>query len=723
MSSSGNFGSLPVSGWIDASSCGASGSECQCRARTRKGSNVLEVDNPGDFQIGQEISVSGCNLHYYGTVYSEKEPYDSRNIKPLRDEIELRGLEDSKTWQTFIIHITDSHPVRFAWMAVSPEYQKKATTHPVLKRHWAWNEENLKIPEGWRPLADGVEIRFRKKDWRAGQCIAFHARNRLIARITGVSGRRLELDSKTSCDSDEALARHHDQAALQKAVDRAVAEGKGLFIPPGRYRLERGLWIRNASLRVEGAHQDHVLLDVSEAHASAFWIAGGRNVAIKNLGMIGHTGFLEMPANVEFFTATGHPFYPMANQQMEVKGCAAANIVSTEHLLFEDVKVSRMASEAFYLHGSDRYGRPPYVQFQHAGMRGLRRQYTKSCVFHRCHAFDCAFNVFNNNDYAENTEILHCHVERAVNFCENAGRFTRIVGNYVKDGCSTSVHMGARPWHRGTYRKIAGAHAIITDNVFEGGRFSGGIAVGAGAANVTIANNIFVGFSKETAICIWGGDRVIVSGNHIDLTRVENNPDNQRCGIDVETSGVIVSGNHIHADGGLAKKATGISIAHHAIGLQIHDNLIENCGDGVVAGARTYVPTVRGGGAFAFLPTASAVNAVVNAQTFTCSALPPMRDFTGNSNRWMLRWMSGRHKGTEAWIRVLSADGCRITTAGRHAPDPGDKLIVYPERYDWQIHNNTIRDCRRPLEMDLPGSRDGLVLKDNTVSRRPSRRR
>ncbi len=712
-----------VSGWVEARSCGASGSDFQCRAITRAGSAELEVDDPGDFQVGQEVTVSGCRIHYYGTVYNDREPYYGRNLKPLGEEIEVRGLDQGIAWQTFLLHITDSHPTRFSWMTVAPEHQRKATTQPILKRHWAWNREQVPVTAKWVPLSDGVSIRFRKKNWLPGQCIALHARNRLLARILAIRGKTIVLDRKASAGSDRAVVRHFDQDALQRAVDRAVAAGMGLFIPPGRYRLDTGLWIRNASLRVEGVDSDHTVLDVTEAHTAAFWIAGGRNVAIRNLSMVGHTGFLEMPANVEFFTATGHPFYPMANQQMEVKGCAAANIVSTEHLLFEDVRVSRMASEAFYLHGSDRYGTPPYVQFQHDGMPELRKQYTKSCVYHRCHVSDCGFNVFNNNDYAENTEILHCHVERTANFCESPSRFTRIIGNYVKDGCATSVHLGARPKSRVGPRRLAGAHAIIADNVFEGGVFSGGIAIGKTASNVTITGNVFVGFSKENAICIWGGDRVIVSGNQIDLTCVDGNPDNQRCGVNVETSGVIVSGNHIYADGKVASKATGIGIAHHVTGLHVHDNIIENCGDGVVAGARVYVPDGRGGGAFAFLPTASTVTAVVNALTFTCSALPPMRDLTGKSNRWMLRWMSGRHKGDDASIRVLSPDGCRITTTGRHAPDAGDQFIVYPERYDWQIHNNTIRDCGRPLEVDLPGSQDGLVLRDNTVSCCPPRRR
>ncbi len=726
MSPSSKFASPPASAWLDAASCGASGSEYQCRSTARKGSNFFEVDNPGDFQIGQEVEVSGCNIHHYGTVYNEKEPYYGRNIRPIEDEIELRGLEKGRAWQTFIVHFTSSSPVKFNWMAVSPEYQKRTTTHPVLKRHWAWNEENLKLPEGWMRLTDGVEILFKKKDWLPGQCISFHARNRLIANIVDIQGKKLVLDKPAGCDSRDALLRHHDQRALQSAVDRAIAEKKSLFLPAGRYRLDSGLWIKNVSLRMEGAHMDNTILDVSEAHTAVFWIAGGREVAIRNLGMTGHTGFLEMPANVEFFTATGHPFYPMANQQMEVKGCAAANIVGTEHLLFEDLKVSRMASEAYYLHGSDRYGTKPYVQFQHDKMPELQKQYTKSCVFHRCHAYDCGFNIFNNNDHAENTEILHCHVERAANFCENPSRFTRIIGNYVKDGCSTSVHLGARPKQDGKFRKIAGAHAIITDNVFEGGTYSGGIAIGKTASNVTVANNIFVGFSKETAICIWGGDRVIVTGNHIDLTRVEDNPDNQRCGVSIETSNVIVSNNQIYADGEIAEKATGINIADHVVNISVHDNMIENCNDGLVSGARIYVP--KGGkGSFEFMHTESEILEIEDSVSFRCKPLPPLCKLGESGNRWKLKWISGRNKGKETIARKVSPDGQDIIITYSAAPDgqqivlekklsmkKGDRFIIYPARYNWRIHGNTIVSCRNPFSFSPPGADNDVFVKENT---------
>ncbi|MFA7158987.1 MAG: right-handed parallel beta-helix repeat-containing protein [Kiritimatiellia bacterium] len=697
-------------GWINACECGASGSEFQASGRAKAGSNEIAVDDIGDFKVGQEVAVYGCHLHHYGTVYNAEAPYFARNQKPLAGEAELRGLDAGKLWQTFIVHFDKTDPVTFSWMAVDTVHQTKVRHHPVLHREWCWQGKNMPVTNDWMTLADGVQIRFRKLDWQAGESISFHARNRLLARIEGIRGKNLVLDSKANLDADGVKVRHHDQSALQAALDRAVAERKGLFIPAGRYRLSKGVWIINATVRIEGAHRDQTTLDISDDHTAVFWISGGQEVVIRNLGMVGHTGFLELPANTHFPTATGFAYWPTANQQMEIKGCAAANFVGTEHLLFEDLKVSRMASEAFYSHGADRYGLPPYIQAPHEGRPELLKQYTKSCVFHRCHVSDCGFNAFNNNDHAENTSILHCHVERATNFCENASRFTRIIGNYVLDGCATSVHGGSAD----DPRKIGPTQAVIADNVFEGGTLSGGVSVGNHATQVVVANNIFIGYSKESAIFILGGRRVVVSGNHIDLTRIENNPDNERCGICVEASNVIIADNHVYVRGERSEKATGIHVADHAVNIHIHDNIIENCQDGFRTGRRDYVPQGEGG-RFEFRHTGAEVGEVIDRRRFRASSLPMLCDDAAPYRGWNLRWLTGPNAGRTTAIEGYERKD-RIVALKDDIPlQAGEKFAVYPRSANWQIHHNTIAGCTRPMTIDLLGL-EGVNIKDNIIS-------
>lgn len=696
-----------VSGEINAQGCGASGSEFQCCGVIRAGSNEVVVEDIGDFRPGQWVTVSGCYVHYYGTLYNTAEPYLARNQRTLEDEVELRGLADGRSWQTFLVHFDKTHPVTFRWMVVDPAHQTLATHAPIFHRHWQWQGQDLPIREEWVPLVDGVEMRFRKRDWKPGESISFHARNRLLAQIIEIRGRTLVLSERANRDAPQAVVRHHDQVALQAALDRAVAERKMLFIPAGRYRLSTGLWVRNASVRIEGVHRDHTILDISEDHTAAFWIAGGREVVIRNLAMVGHTGFLELPSYMALTTATGHPFWVTANEQMQVKGCAAVNAVSTEHLLFEDLRVTRMASEAFYLHGSDRYGKAPYIQAPHEGMPELQKQYTKSCIYHRCHVSDCAFNAFNNNDHAENTSILHCHVERTANFCENASRFTRIIGNYVKDGCPTSVHAGVIT----DPHALGPTQAVIADNVFEGGILNGGLHIDNCATQVTVTNNLFVGYSKESAIFILGGRRVIVTGNHIDLTRLDSNADNARCGICVEASNVTIADNHIYARGERTDRTTGINVADHAVNVHIHDNLIENCHGGLRSGRRIYVGDSEHG-RFEFHHTVAEVAEAVDPRAFREKGLPRICDYPPGYSGWLLRWLTGPSAN-----RIVTLDhacgGDQTVELREECPfNAGDRFAIYPRRANWQVHHNTLTDCTHPIVLDL-FSQEGLSLENN----------
>lgn len=708
MSESSSMAEQFSGGWVNAIEHGASGSEFRTVGAIRAGANEIVLRDAGDFKVGQEVTISRCHLHHYGLVSKERFYQDAT---PLKDEIELRGLNEGKAWQAFVVHFDNTHPVSFRWMAVDPAYQTLTTTHPVIQRHWCWQGESLPVGTEWFTLADGVQMRFKKRDWLPGQMIVFHARNRLLAKITAIRGKTLVLSDRANLDSSEAVVRHHDQIALQSALDRAVTEGKGLFIPAGRYRLDKGLRIRNTSVRIEGAHRDLVMLDVSEDHTSAFWVFGGRHIVIRNLGMTGNTGFMELPAR-SFSTANGVAFWPMW-----AKGSAAVRFACTEHLLFEDLKATRMATEAFYSQGPDRYGDNPAGSLALPGENPEPlKQYTKSCVYHRCLVSDCAFNAFNNNDFAENTSILHCHVERVVNFCENASRFTRIIGNYVKDGCATSSHAGSAA----DPHKAGAAQVIIADNVFEGGKYLGGVAIGNSATQVIIANNLFIGYSKESAIFILGGRRVIVTGNHIDLTRLGENPDNERCGICIEASNVLVADNHIYMRGACSEKVTGIHLADDAVNVHVHDNLVENCRYGFRTGRRVYVPQGEKGpfnflkGYFDFKHTEAEVVEVLGPREFREKGLPFRCDDTVPYRGWKLRWLTGARAGQAMTIESYNAKGRTLTLKETFSPQPGDRFAVYPSRANWQIHHNTFNDCAVPMTVDL-FSKEGIHIDNNAM--------
>ena len=216
MSGSGGMTSSHAGDWTNAQACGASGSEFQSVGEISAGSGDLELEELGDFQVGQEVAVRGCHLHYYGMIYNTLKPCLAQNQKPLAEELEFRGLNNDKQWQTFVINFDKDAPGTFSWMAVDPRFQTLARHQPVLKREWAWQGKNLPINGDWFELADGVEARFKKLGWEAGQCVSFHARNRLLARIVAIRGKTLILSGKATRDATTAQVRHHDQAALQK---------------------------------------------------------------------------------------------------------------------------------------------------------------------------------------------------------------------------------------------------------------------------------------------------------------------------------------------------------------------------------------------------------------------------------------------------------------------------------------------------------------------------
>lgn len=703
--------------WLSAADCGASGSEFETVGKIRVGSNELTVDSIGDFKIGQGVTISNCHLYYYGTLYNDAEPYLAKNQKTLGDELEFRGLNENKAWQTFVIHFEKTEPMTFSWMVIDPAFQRDISDHPQYTEayKWSWQGKNLPVNNEWVTLSDGVPFRFRKLDWRPGESVSFHARNRLLAQIIGIKGQTLILSECATIDALNAVVRHHDQAALQTAIEKAVTERKGLFIPSGRYKLSTGLWIRNTSLIVEGADREHTILDVTEDHTAAFWISGGKDVTIRNLGMAGHAGFLKLPGNVSFWTATGFAFWPTANQQMEVKGCAAANVVSTEHLLFENLNVTGMASEAFYLHGSDRYGQPPYIQAPHEGMPELQKQYTKSCTFYRCNVFDCAFNAFNNNDFAENTNILYCHVERVGNFCESACRFLRIIGNYAKDCHFTSLNGRGRNENP---EEIDIVQAIISDNVFEGGRWGYGIGVNSPVSEAIISNNIFIACSKAPVIAINNRGQkgfpakgtVSITGNNIDLSRREKFPDNNRVGIMVAGSNVIIANNHIYDRGIVSEKVTGISIADDSVNIHIHNNIISNCYFGFRSGMRKYRDMGDGKGHFDFLHTESEITEILSPDTFKDKELPYVSNYRG----WKLRWINGPNTGKNSIIKNFDHKTSVITLKEEIKMQTGDRFEVYPKFANWQICNNTVEDCVKPLVLNLL-SADGVLLKDNVM--------
>ena len=670
-----------TAGWLNARDFGASGSEFAAQGRIIAGSNRIEVADIGDFMPGQWVTVSKCKNTYSGYVYDDKEPYSpwsrqdiNGSRQALAGEVEFRGFTVSKEWQVFVLHFEATAPATFSWLAVDPACQPN-------HRRWQWQGRNLPLAEGWIPLQDGVEVRFKKRDWLPGQVVAFHARSRLLTRIETVEAGTLVLADPAGLTTEDSVVRHLDQYALQQAIDRAMAGKKSLLIPAGRYRLVDGLRLKNATIRIEGEHRDTTLLDLSEGTGTVFWLAGGRDVTVRNLSMLGHTGFNQLPWYA-FMTATGYGFWPTANQQMEVKGCAAAYISGTERVLFEDLRVSRMAAEAFYSQGP---GRP---------LAGAKETpYTKSITYHRCIVSDCAANAFNNNDFAENTSILHCHVENVHNFWEGANRFTRVIGNYVRH-----AHLGS---HGNIFtrskelQQLGSGQTIIADNVFEGGCFGQGLCINA-PTQVIVSDNLFINYSNATAINVLAHARYVnIRGNIIDLTAVEGQIDRERAGIAVSASNAIIADNQIYVRGDADAKAGGILLANHAVNIQVHNNIIANCKYAIRQGVSKTIYTPETGAYEGERFTEHVEIEVREALApghFRVKDVPGAWD-DGECAGWTMRWTLGTQAGKSAQIAHFLSEKLEIQIAPALPVAIGDRFVIMPKESGWSIRDNSIDRC------------------------------
>lgn len=668
--------------WLNVREYGASGSRFQTTGRTEAGSNQVTVSDVGDFQVGQGVTISKCNVDYGSPrIYDPGEMYKNHRVK---DEFELRGFNGKGTgWRTFVVTIDGENPATCRW---SNDCGK------------TWPQMQLPITGDWQPLSDGVEIKFSAKDyWKRGHLITFHARDRLISRIMALDGKILTLRDAVPQAATDAVIRHHDQAALAAALRAAIREQRNLFIPAGHYRLSEGLTIQDASITVAGQSMEHTVLDLSEGAGCCFRTRGGRHVILRDLRLVGNSGFKEYP--LWFRRVDGSRYWAM-----NLKPSRALIVSGTESVLVENVHASNMSGECFYSQGPGR-----------SGTRPEPKQRTKQWTLLRCVVTDCLFNAFNNNDYSENTNILYCRVDGASNFWEGPSRFYRVIGNHVRN-CHHYGTFGNTQHRYRHFNQLGVGQAIVADNVFEGlekgpnekDSRGGGPNVVTPATQVIIRNNLFVNFSSGTALSLdrcssrdgYLPRHVTITGNIIDLTHEANRQANPRHGIRIQTSGVTVSDNQIYVRGEVDPAVTGIFVGGHVFDLTIHDNLIKNCGVGIMT-----------------QPSTAQVTEVLGTDTFKADRnLPKEWEKSHLYRGWHLHWKSGVNAGAKAEF-----DGFDPIALVFRLKDPtlmtaGDAFAFYPGQAHWDLHNNTITGCTRPVTLEVYGS-DTTLFRDNIITR------
>ena len=672
----------PPSGWLNVQDLGASGSKFETRAETVDDSKEIVVKDVGDFKVGQGVTVSKCNPRY-----TQQQLWGPRGVvvmgRKLDGKAEIRGYDGSQgDWVVLILDIGKGS-TSFRWS----EDQS---------RTW---QADQPITGDWQPIRDGIEVRFNKFEWEKGYTVVFAGRSPLVTVIEKIEGNKIALRDSPTRTAKDVQVRHCDDQALQAAIDRAVEGRSNLYVPKGHYRLSCGLRVsKPEGIRIEGENAVHTVLDISDGNGACVTMVGGSEVTLRNLTMVGHSGF-DRRDQCGHISMRGSSYF----WGFGAKNCNATTVSGTERVLIENCHGRRMASECFV---SSSRGR---------GATRPNQTYTKALTYLRCSAVDCGRNAFNDVTCGpENTSVLQCRIVD-VGGCawEGASRFVKFVGNYVRN--AGTVAMG----NLGTYNRdesypaIGAGQHIIADNVFESIVPYGGCAIrsASGATQVVIRNNLFVNFGSSAVEASGRSDsthypsaNTTITGNLFNMTEIGDQP-KSRTAMHVSASDAIVSDNQIYVRGKLDPAVTAIKISEPAVNVAVHDNLIRNCGKGILTGH-----------------SISSVAEVIDPVTFVASPRAiPVDPLTARCCQgWRLVWHSGGKASGESILDAV-IDGAKPETLRFKLREPretkvGDAFEAVPLSANWNLHDNTITGCLQPVILDSYGSNTSL-FQDNIITR------
>jgi len=666
--------------WLNVRKFGVSGSEYETTAATTAGSKTVTFDEIGDFQVGQQVAISKCNPHICeGRVWGRAR--SKRSEVYFKEQVQARGYDGSKgNWTVYVLDFAGTSPPTFRWSD---------------DLGLTWSKKPVPVTGDWQALNGGVEVKFPDLDfWAEPVTVSFSGRDQLVSTIVAIEGNTVTLADPARIDAKGCTVQHTDSGPLQLAFDRAVGEGRNIFIPAGRYRLTNGITLRNADgITVEGENEQTTILDLRNGTGACISVVGGTSITIRKLRFEGFSGLDEI-RQMGHMRARGYTHL----WGFFVKHCNAVRISSPERVLIDNCHATAMSGECFYSASRGRYGNSD------------PSRYTKSIIYQYCTVTDCARNAFNNNDHAENTAVLYCRIQD-VGGCswEGASRFVKIVGNYFRNAGTVAI---GNTRSRGASLDVLpiGQH-IVAHNTFEQQMVYGGCAVrsSAGATPVIVSNNVFVNFNTSAIeTSSYGDDRhlpsanTIVTGNAIDLTCVRDQS-RSRFGIRMGADHATVSDNQIYVRGEPDPLVTGIVLSEPARDLVVHDNIVRGCGVGLLA-----TRSVAG------------ITEMRDARTFRCGngiAWPRRRTHCYRGYR--IAWISRRNAAPVLGpaIETFDPDEGVFRLAEDAGRSRGARFsLVSAQGFNWSIHHNVINNCQRLVDIDVFGG-PTAVFSDNMLAR------
>ena len=666
--------------WLNVRELGVSGSEYETTAETIAGSKAITLDEIGDFQAGQQVAISKCGPHICeGLVWGK--PRVKRGEVYFKEQVQARGYDGSKgNWTVYVLDFAGTNPPTFRW-----------TDDLGL----TWSKKLVPVTGDWQKLNGGVEVKFANADfWAEPALVSFGGRDQLISTIVKVEGNTVTLADPALIDAKGCIVQHTDSGPLQRAFDRAVGEGRNIFIPSGRYRLTGGITLRNADgITVEGENEQTTIFDIRNGTGACISVVGGTSITIRKLRFEGFSGLADI-RQMGHMRARGYTHM----WGFFAKHCNAIRISSPERILVDNCHATGMSAECFYSASRSRHG------------NSEPSRYTKSIVYQYCTVTDCARNAFNNNDHAENTAVLYCRVQD-VGGCswEGASRFVKIVGSYFRN--AGTVAIGNTRSRRESLDVLPTGQHIVAHNTFEQEMAYGACAIrsSAGATPVVVSNNIFVNFNTSAIeTSSYGDDRhlpsanTIITGNAIDLTCVRGDS-RSRFGIRMGADDATISDNQIYVRGEADPLVKGIVLHEPARNIVVHDNIVRGCGVGLMA-----------------TRLAAGVTEVLDARTFRCGrgiAWPRRRThcYRGYRLAWLPRGKANPVLGPR--IETFDPDEgvFRLTQDG--GVKKSARFALYsPQGFRWSIHHNVIGNCAQPVSIDVFGG-PTAVFGDNLLSR------
>jgi hypothetical protein len=129
--------------WLNVRNGGASGSKFETTATATAGSNQIVMKEVGDFQVGQGVTVSRCNIQIVSPLLRGPEsPYST---KPLEGALAIRGYDGStSSWLVFLLEVDAAEPLSFRWS-------------DNLVRDNKWQGVKVPITWDWQKLSDERE--------------------------------------------------------------------------------------------------------------------------------------------------------------------------------------------------------------------------------------------------------------------------------------------------------------------------------------------------------------------------------------------------------------------------------------------------------------------------------------------------------------------------------------------------------------------------------------